>query len=514
MEVKYTKYGEGGILFKTEDINPHHTIIFGVTRSGKSTLLEKLLQKEYENNSKIVDVWDAKNDLEGAFRLFPPDKRQIDLMKEILRGIVPAYEGRTYPVKIYHPLCLNIPNRLPSCFRIFTIPFNSLTKQDLDFLAENTKPTESIEIILETIEDMIKKMGNSVTIPDFIDKIYGESLSYDYFGRKLKLTKNVIRHSRKIFGRFRKEFLITSSNNRLALTEEKLIKEMNDNKTFAIFSTKYIDNMKLKMFVTLWIINQIAKIKTEGRIIPKINIAMRDLFTFAPSKDLISEDEKYKETSTRRIFDILATFGSKNVEVDADCQDPTSLSDKLKGQFTEMLIGSINNPHAIENLMESGMALDRYALYKIYKLKELKIKMIYDVATTDFYIITFPSHKHREPQDDFFKLWEKHYNTYKDWTKEIAESKAELHSAIEKIRKEEKTIEEEIEEKEKILKREEGLPEELKKMKEFVRLDVERILKVKSRTANTNIKRWKSKGFIDVIGDPSSKNVKYKIVSS
>ncbi len=513
MYMEYFPSSRLGVMTRPLDRNPRNLIALGITGSAKSTLISKYLEKEYENGSKIVDVWDSKNDFEGGFRVFPPSEKQNKIMKSLLTDSR-LYKGETYPTKIFHPLCKTISNKyrkLPSCFELFSIPLNSLTLEDINFLAENTKPTTSSRIL----HNILKDLNNRTTLVDLFSKISELSRKTEasmYFGHRIKQREGTMKNfALKIFIDFHDEYTISSESNCLALTKEKLMKDLNDNKTFSVFSTKWVGDTKSKYFITLWIMHQIAQMKTDGLIEPKVVFVIRDLHTLAPR--FYNIDEKFKTAMIGMIYDILSTYRSKDIEVVADNQDPTTLNTRLMGQFTEVLVGPISTPNEVQYLLESGASIDRNIIQAINAIKSSPLKQFYDLNSGEFITPLFPKHRHKEAGENFMKLWEEFYSgKFKEWTKMIADSKLEMSLAERKVKKEQKEIEEIEEAGEKEVKVELSLPEKVRVLGEFTRVDIERVLETNDVTAGRWIREWKKKGFIRMVGKSTSKNVKYVVM--
>jgi GTPase SAR1 family protein len=495
-----------GVLFRPEDENPRSLLVLGVTGCGKTTFLERYVEVEYLKGVKVVDIWDSKANLEGAFRVFEPRGKQLKIMQVFNEKVgEKVLESTHYPCKVWMPLSKNLPKKLPSCFEPFTIPLKELGKSDLDFLAEVRRFFMSSVILA----DLLKKIPKNYTLADFFKELSGltEYQTADsFFGQKIAIHRQIRRFAMRLFLPFNKEYMISSEVNPLAMTEKRLIEELNDQKTFTVFSTKFIDDKKTRTFVTLWLLNRIAQLKSEGKIKQKIIIVIRDLWTLAPRFFA----QEFESTMIQKIFEVLSTFRSKDVEIVADCQDPTTLNLRLSGQFTEVLTGSIFTPSEVSFFAESGSFLDKDVINQIFNLRFKKIKQLYDLLSGEFITIIYPQHKHMEASDNFFDLWRKNYNTYVDFTKIIKESKEELINKINEIKESYRTIEIKKEEPEK----EKSIPEQLIRMKRFKRKDVEESLNVSERMAQRMMKVWIKEKKIKKIGKSGSPEVYYKIMTT
>lgn len=501
-----------GILYKADwtiGVVPRgkekkHFCLFGLTGSGKTTLSERIAEVNYlQKHYKIVSVFDSKHDFESAWTAFPSSglhKRILETSEQSEGLPKEAITPTAYPTRIFHPVCRLLPSNVPDIFFPYTIPLDSISKSELQFLAESGERNVTLDILQKALELLTK--NKALTLPELLYSLRGNdsNSSADFFGLQEEIaSKQTQRTAINLFLQFSTHKFLSSSKNPLALTEKKLIAELNDQKTFTVFSGRYLGDKKLEFFCALAILNQIIKLKRLGKVKSDICVTLHDLYMLCPRYFT----QEYEKTMTDLLYEILTTCRSAGIQVLADSQDPTGLAQRLCGQFSEVLTGYVWSPNELQYFAESGAMLEAFDKWQINNLRFKKQKSFFDLHSKDWVQIIPARHAHKGEGEDFFQTWKKHGKPFKDISNEIKEAEKEFDEAVKIVSSKSK--------EEKEIKPIKKIPAELLEKKSFVRADVEKALDCNKTYAKRIIKNWIETGLIKMHGEPRSKNCYYKI---
>ncbi len=492
--------GEFTIGFVSPQKHKKNWLFCGLTGSGKTTAAEKVCEISHNYKKyKIISAYDSKQDLESCWCAFPTRGylKNILATSETCQGVEKEFvTPRGYQTNIFHPLCTRLPQRLPSIFSVFTIPLASIDKACLQFLSE----TSERSVTLDVLHKLIQSIDPETTLPELLFSLRNskDSKTKDVFGIESEIaSKQMQKTALTIFLPFSTNKILSSSKNPLALTEKRICEIMNDQETFTVFSARYAEDRKTEFFVTLWLLRQLIKLKRAGKIKPDICVSLHDLHILCPRFNT----QDYEKVMTNLVFEILTTCRGAGIEVVADVQDPTTLSQRLSGQFSEIYTGFIWSPNELQFFSESGAMLDQWSRWQISQLRYKKQKSFFDLMGKTVIPIIPPLHAHKGEGEDFFETWRQHGFAFKNISTEIEQGEEEFDSGVKKVMLQSKqpaTV--------KLLVKP---PRELLQKGKFVRQDVETALDCNNTYAKRAIRNWIELNLVEMKGEARSKNCYY-----
>jgi len=496
--LKYDAQGNiVGLVPAKKDIE--HWVIFGQTGSGKTTFSERITEVLYRAKKfKVVCLFDSKDDLESAFALFPAEGETKKALLDCEHWQDVHMDFRKpegIPIKVFHPICKGLSKKAPETFFPFTVPLVSLTKAELAFLGETDKRAVYVEQLAQLLEQ--RQEDSSLTLPEFLlslKELKGEANAFGF--HDYSLSNQFFSSAYNLFAPFSVQRMISSKKCPTALTDEKLVEILNDQKTYTVFSTKWLHDQKLKFFVTLALFNAIIRLKQEGKIKPNIVIKINDLHKLVPRFFV----QEYQKIMISLFFDLITTCRSSGITLVCDTQDPTAINSRLIGQFHNVWTGTITTPNQLQYFAESGARMNEDDFYQINLLHFLKRRAFFDISTHGFAYVMPPRHKHKEPGEDFFKYCKKRNMPFKSLEADILSVSEEFERAVEFVRQQTK--------KKALVS---DLPTELAEKGFFDRMDVETVLGCGSTVARKQIRKWIQNRWIKRIGEENAPDVHYQV---
>lgn len=301
-------------LIKNKDIG--NSLCIGNPGFGKTTCNRRECELRYENNHKIICLYDAGR-CDMAYFMFPSvsdfwKKPKVERGKIIL--------PKKYPVELLYPVTSNIPKKLPYNAVPFTIGVSDLDENDIVALVG----TGSKDTVKGALNFMKKKIDKDTTGLDYLN-IMGhglkkvedsDSIKPSHFGIK-KLKSDV-------FLPLINEGLLSSKNSDTAIDIRSII---TNKKTMSILILRHCPQ-NLWGFLVLFFLNHIFKslsgIDAEKRIKQKTTVVMNEV------ADLLTADEDAGSSSgsiAKMIEKIAKQYRTGNMYLLMDTQIPQELPD-------------------------------------------------------------------------------------------------------------------------------------------------------------------------------------------
>ncbi len=381
--------------------------IYGLNRMGKSSLLEIIVQKHFDAGVKIWDIWDAFNREEPAFWNIPKDKTT--------NGI---------PCKVLIPLTETLPDKLPSVYYPFTIPISSVSLDTWQiFTGAIGKAHLSLgaSLNVKSIHKCILRLNEIAKKKEFrTDKI---GLRVRGFG-KVGLASFTQPLNSILDGEVG---ILSNDNFRMNLD---LKYERKHTEWITGISYRSVRNPIVRLFIFLYVFKKIFKLQQKNP--RKFNlIAIREFADVCPAR---VKPNSPKDVVRNEIASMVKQSMGANLKLLIDVQSPSNVFEDTRSQLEHLVYSFRLSSSDIHTLMSGpgGSRLEHYdePIIKGLKTGEFiqidveepppiwKFKVPYDRRTGVNPILR---HHHKEPNDEFFRLWKGEWKSWKDTKVEIRE---------------------------------------------------------------------------------------------
>ena len=401
-----------------------HTLITATSGQGKTILSESILHRLWKQGAVIISITDVKDEFELPFCQFLPEAQYH---KDKLRkwGI----PEETIPIKVYHPFSFNIPNEKLPEYELYTIPIKSLTRTELQYIAESKTDKTSIKMFLEAIQKLRKDEGIHHLIWTIQKMTEGETGKNKYstdpnefFAKGSKGgTEKQISEIIGYFNPFKTDYTLTPEDCKLNIDIKKII---NDKEHYHQLSTKYIKDDKQKGFYILNFIRQIKDTLTDHAKYPIILYIDEMAIVFPQETEghtvILSEvlGRDIKQLRSKGRGTIILGCAQEYFKVNNEITG--SMVDKIFGQLSIQDIGNINR---YINIKSEG----------IQQIRTLKTGEFLNekLGFTTPWKAWMPPHAHKERKYKYVELYrEKYPERMRQYTEEKKYIK-EIKNAIE-----------------------------------------------------------------------------------
>jgi len=419
--VKNKEEGGGFTIKHSRDIDvltfdgtrSHQIVIISETGGGKTLHAERISQEAKKKGFTIIDIHDAKDEIEGGFTMFPP-KKVLHLQKLEEQGEYDKAMGT--PTKIYHPLLRKLPRGKLPPINWYTIPIKTLDETCLKYLFENESTITPIEISREALRRIKKDEG----VYEFLHEAEKdtERLTHEYAGKKinapnpkkgyLKTSGGTITNVDQIsnaFWQFVELGILTPQNYDNNLKMSEIIKQKD---YYHVFTTREIPrgDMKIKTFTILWLLKEIFEAMKNAPKNCKVLIRLEEIKVLCPSKP-----KGYQLILNNYMADFLSLARIKNITTISTTQNYSHVNNKIIDVFSYPIIGAIKSANEIQFLTSAykmGSHLARI-------LNNMRRGYFLAIAEGGIrrppYRTAFPTHAHCEEGQKFYDEYEKNYPT-------------------------------------------------------------------------------------------------------
>lgn len=392
-----------------------HAGVFGTTGVGKSEEAEKYCEDQYLNyGKKIIDLTNDRF-IEGVSWSHPTRIRYFRKnIKWARRKYKNFPKAKGLPTEIYHPLISNLPAKLPPNVKLYTLPPDFFSYEEvLKVLTNDSLSDASVTSLVQHIEKINDEESFS-TIPAKIhEAVEKKTLKTRGLGGKVPLyfffdSAQSASSANKPLLKMKNLGIISSRRFPYILNDERIKEMLYDRKTVSVFSTKFIDQRyyKIKLAINLYLTIKIRELSQGiGNVILYIREA-RNLFPHQRVSDralkVLSELAESMAKDCRKA----------GIQLVLDTQTPWDLPDGVLDQLDLKFI--FRHDRKISDIIE---------MYRGSRpLSDQMIKNIKALPRHRFYIAgaDVPFHVNRPSGNKLdFKLTD-HYNKGEDELKLMA----------------------------------------------------------------------------------------------
>jgi len=399
-----------GDLEKAEICEGDHTLIIAASGVGQKTCAqERITEEHFRGGDTIIICPNAKNNVEGGFCQFPITAKyhlkQLKYQQE---------KPQQIPIKYYHPYTPNFPTKKIYNCNIFTLDIKNLDRFTNSFIFESTTETTSISIL----NNAITKLKNNEGIVDLLREIQIKSKSkfkkqdFVFEGVPTSININTILNRYSIF-KYNPVFMPSNFGYNL-----DMLKILRDNKHYHVFDNRFINDSKLKDLTTLYILNEIRKLKPK--IKNNVVVVLDELKSFCPNNAM----HEYKKILNRLIAELISTLRSLGISFISSSQIYGDIDQSVAQSFNELLIGKTS---ALRDLYEISrvVGLDSSARKEIMELDYNEFILLSNEAFREMTPLTIhlPRHAHQEQGQVFDRMCEQYcpdkMKSHKDIIKNI-----------------------------------------------------------------------------------------------
>lgn len=285
-------------------VNNQILMITGKSGSGKSCLTEHLMRK-YKREGYTVIVITEKMDyeFESAFAMFPVESKAhleiLDAMK-----VKPYPKEKTKElVKLYHPFCFKIPPvKLPP-INFFTFSLKKLTEPSLISILYGGIEAGADAMTIRTSLNVIKNLKETEGIWDFLlesqkaisSKKDRNDVELDYNPNEKLIPISISGDQKTVdkihdgFLPFREDYFVQPDKFKLNIN---MVKILNDNKHYHIFSTKWIKTPRSKFFVYITLMEQIKQAIASDQLKKPLCLIYEEIKGLLPANSEISYEKQ------------------------------------------------------------------------------------------------------------------------------------------------------------------------------------------------------------------------------
>lgn len=411
---------------------PISKLILGRKGCGKSVLIEKFIEREYESGSLIIVLTDDKDVLESGFMgIEPEDPQQLEELKKL------GKKPEAKPIKIYHPFTflLQKNKEYPSFLEFFTFDIKNLDDKDFCLLSEHLSNTE----IVRSLNFAVDKLGDNEDLYDFIFNIEEYSQTEGIFYKGIVIPKrveplftkagfNVDKSDIKNVGSFfldiiEKNYMVANHNCPYNIDFEKLIKDQHH---IHIFVTKFLDNDKLKYWTMFKIIKEINKL--QDKVKKRIVFVMDEITNLVPAETKENYIIYTAGLTSKYLRNVRSKFKYGGLII-AGGQVFSDIMPSVANGFDEHHIGCLSGINDIGRLRKI-LTLNNETIRTWIRLPVGHFICLQD-ENFDIYKVRFPKSGHKHIGMDFFDQCKclglvKNYNEVIDYFQNYKQAKIKL----------------------------------------------------------------------------------------
>ncbi len=450
-------------------------LIVSKSGHGKTLSAENIAEEMHRLGYVVIFLVDNKDEIEAAFSMFKPMmKYHLDGLARAPSGDKIGKEPQTIPTKIYHPFTFSLKTnqKLPE-INFYTFNIKNLGSDDFSMMLETQSESNAVTLMKEGIAHLNKNQGLWEFMQYIGTKVRRKQRTHlgkrmympdwENFGLTASFagtTTDVSNISAK-FKPYLRDYCITPASCPYNLD---LIKLLNDNQHYHVFTTRWITDPKIKDFVRFHLFNEIFEHRKYTHC--KVLVVFEDIKNLVPFKA-----EGYQIFTALSLQKKLSVFRSKGEGGNSSIitsQTWTDVKESVMNSATETLIGQLAGLRDLARVSKD-LKWSRETVEEVSSLPEGTYLRRGDEDSGRVRIL-LPSHAHKEEQYNFFKMYKKHYpekmQTYKKLYEQMkALLKEEKQIAVERVTKKIKAREKEIEEDAKRTAAQEKLKTEVEKLK-------------------------------------------------
>jgi len=392
--MRIKKRGEYEKLINGEEDN---TLIVASSGHGKGLFGERVIYDFFTKGWTIICLPSYKMNMELGFSCFKPDK-----LYHLKKLKFQTEKPQVMNTKFYHFVTNNFPNFELPPFNILTIDIKAFRNRLLCYyLFEKAEETGYIRLLIDTINklksneglfDLIKKVNKATSKQS---KNFGVSAS---MGDRRHLS-NII----QAFEKFRYNPLIFPHNFKYNLDMASLIK---DNKHYHIFDSRYINDVKIRDLITLYLLLEIIEVKQKNPNLPPVCVFMDEIKALTPENPIY----EFKKPLNKIVAEILSTCRGLGINIIATSQTYSGVANEVRGAFNNVCLGKLTDLKDLSEIAQI-IKLDRYTRQDILGLKynEFYVLNVGDGVDEGSFLTYFAPHMHCERGYNFDRMFKQKY---------------------------------------------------------------------------------------------------------
>lgn len=371
------------------------------TGATKTFAIERQVEEAYLNGKTIIHLSNAKNNLEQGFCMFKPQAK-YHLHKLRFQEEKP----QTHKMKRYIPFSNNIPYKDIYESEIFSLNIKNLDRINISFIFEQASETSSITVL----NSLISNLKDNEGMFDLLYKLKkgeGNKKDYDLFNMEGGANPINVQTVIKYLSRFRNNPLVMPSNFEYNLDMKKIL---NDNSCYHVFDLQFMPDQKLKDFVQIYILNEILKAKSSGKVKREIVVVIDELKVLANANPLF----EHQKVLNKLLANILSVCRSLGVKIISASQTYMDIDPQVRQSFSNVILGKTSAFQDINTLSQiTGLDVhDRKTIFSLGKNQFILLSQDVDIGAVSVFNFHAPRHKHCERGENFEKFIKKYYPNY------------------------------------------------------------------------------------------------------
>jgi hypothetical protein len=399
--------------------------------AGKTLCSEQIANFFYRNGFTIISLSDVKDAFEFGFCMFEPTapyhRRKLHKFGCPLGGV---------PTKLYHPFTFTLSRsaKYPD-INFYTLDIKTLTRTDLNFLAESEENKRSIQIILEQLRKLKRDDGlhhlifNAENQTESIANLTKTGMKFrsenpdDFFTRTKSGTEKTSSEMAAYFKPFIDTYALAPES---APTNLDIVDIMNDQNHYHVFSTRWITDRRLKAFFILHLLQDL--INNESHAKHPICIYLEEIRFLTPAGS-----EGFTKFLAQEIGTTMTRMRNmgRGFAIISTTQVYRAVHSDVLDTFNETVIGRLGSIKELEFMSKAlKLSTQDTNLLKSLEVGDFVIKTKDDYggeATLQKVRFYMPPHAHKEQGYSFFEWYAKRFpntmRTYGDLIEQMHDLK-------------------------------------------------------------------------------------------
>lgn len=453
------------------------TFFYAKSGYGKTLAVESLIEEYFNLGYTVLILNDVKDTFEMANAMFSPtEKYHLDHLNKI------GKEVQTKNVKIFHPFTFRIPKNKP----LPEIEFYGFSLKDIgrfswSMLSESRNESETVRLLMNASETLSSSGGLYEFLHNVEENVIGKKeknrLKADPKLFNLKVTSSSAKGLKQVASfllPFKRDYFLVPNNSNIKLDWKEIL---NDNKSYHLFSTKWIKDPKIKNFVILTLLEEIVD-NIDNAHKPLL-IVINEIRFLTPEYPMEGYQDFIIYAIMKR-FSVLRNMGDYGVSGIFDSQVWKDTNSNVKSCSTRNFYGELGSADDLEKLSKANK-YKRDVTDQLRKMDARNNYLMHGSEDEGQFTFWFPGHAHAEENTTFFQQYKLYFpdklrNYSKLYDMMQKEIKEEDRKSRQKVLKQEK--EEEIE-KEKSMKEKESSKAKTEDLDEVKKENIE--LKAQSK---------------------------------
>jgi len=417
---------------------PMNCLVVATVGAGKSLVGEQIAHFFYRNGYTIISLSDVKDAYEFGFCMFEPTapyhRRKLHKFGCPIGGV---------PTKLYHPFTFALPRntKLPN-INFYTLNIKTLTRTDMNFLAESEENKRSIQILLEELQKLKRDDGlhhlifNAENQTESIANLTKTGMKFrsensdEFYTRSKQGTEKTSAEMSAYFKPFIDTYALAPES---APSNLNIVDIMNDQTSYHVFSTRWITDRRLKAFFILHLLQDL--INNESHAKHPICIYLEEIRFLTPAGS-----EGFNKFLAQEIGTTMTRMRNmgRGFAIISTTQIYRAVHTDVLDTFNETVIGRIESKKEREFIGKADrLSTQDTNLLKSLEVGDFVIKTkdeFSDEATLQKVRFYMPPHSHKEQGYSFFEWYAKRFpdkmRTYGDLIDQMRDLKNRITQEV------------------------------------------------------------------------------------